>query len=240
MNGDLISLSELLDASAHVGHSTSKWNPKFFPFIHMAKKGIHIIDLIKTIQQISKACMFLKKEVQNGKRVLFVGTKNQASKIVEREAKRCQEFYINQRWPGGLLTNWPTIKLSLKKLQLLEEKEKLDHFNGTSKKEEANIKREIEKLNKYLNGIKGMEKPPDIIIVVDPSRESTTIAECQKLKIPTIGILDTNCNPENVNVPIPANDDSIKAIDLIVSKLSTSICRSKLENNQFIENSTGI
>nr|UNJ15634.1 ribosomal protein S2 [Cyanidiaceae sp.] len=237
MNGDLVSLSELLDASAHIGHGTSKWNPKFFPFIHMTKKGIHIIDLIKTIQQISKACLFLRKEIRTGKKVLFVGTKNQASNIVEREAKKCQEFYINQRWPGGLLTNWPTIKLRLKKLQLLEEKERLGYFNNASKKEEASVRREIQKLNKYLSGIKGMEKPPDIIIIVDPAKESTTVSECYKLKIPTIGILDSNCNPESVNIPIPANDDSIKTIDLILSKLSTDIYISKLDNNQFIENS---
>lgn len=219
----IVSLDELLESGAHFGHQARRWNPKMFPFIYTERNGIHIIDLVQTAQLLTEACVFIKNSAQQGKRFLFLGTKRQAASIIAEEALRSKSFYVNQRWLGGMLTNWLTIRSRVDRLHELEAAEKSGLLNRLPKKEASGCRKELEKLKKHLNGIKHMTKLPDLIIVVDQKRETTAIQECIKLGIPTICILDTNCNPEIVDIPIPANDDAIKSIKLIVSKIADSI-----------------
>nr|YP_009313501.1 Ribosomal protein S2 [Galaxaura rugosa]SCW21755.1 Ribosomal protein S2 [Galaxaura rugosa] len=219
----VVSLEELLESGVHFGHQARRWNPKMFPYIYTERNGIHIIDLVQTAQLLNEAYDFVKTSSRKGKQFLFLGTKRQAAEIISQEALRCNAFYVNQRWLGGMLTNWITIKSRVDRLKELENKYETGLINKLPKKEGAVIKKELEKLRKHLNGIKDMNTLPDIVIVVDQRREVTAIQECIKLGIPTICILDTNCNPEIVDIPIPANDDAIRSIKLIVSKLADAI-----------------
>lgn len=219
----IVTLAELLEAGVHFGHQSKRWNPKMFPYIYTERNGIHIIDLVQTAQLLTEAYKFLEKATEEKKKVLFVGTKRQAAGIISEEAQRCGAFYINQRWFGGMLTNWVTIKSRVERLKDLEYKEASGILAELPKKEAAIIRKELEKLRKNLGGIKNMQELPDVVVIVDQKKESTALQECMKLGIPTIGILDTNCNPELVDIPIPANDDAIRSIKLIISKLTDAI-----------------
>ena len=219
----IVSLTELLEAGVHFGHQARRWNPKMFPYIYTERNGIHIIDLVQTAQLLTEACDFVKKSSKDDKTFLFLGTKRQAAGIIAQEAKRCNSYYVNQRWLGGMLTNWVTIKSRVDRLKALEQQEQEGLIDLLPKKEAAMLRRELSKLRKHLNGIKDMKKIPDLVIIVDQKKESTAIQECMKLGIHTICILDTNCNPELIDIPIPANDDAIRSIKLVVSKIADSI-----------------
>lgn len=218
-----VSLSELLEAGVHFGHQARRWNPKMFPYIYTERNGIHIIDLVQTAQLLTEACDLVQNFSLEGKKFLFLGTKRQASGIVAEQAIRSNSFYVNQRWLGGMLTNWITIKSQVERLKSLEKQEFDGVIDQLPKKEAANLRKELEKLKKHLYGIKNMKKVPDVMVVVDQKREATAIQECIKLGIPTICILDTNCNPDLIDIPIPANDDAIRSIKLILSKIADAI-----------------
>ena len=216
-------LPQLLKAGVHFGHKTYRWNPKMFPYIYTECNGIHIIDLVQTTQLLKKANLFLKLAAKKKKTFLFVSTKRQASKLIAYEARRCNSFYVNNRWLGGMLTNWSTLKNRLNRLKILEKQEIKGVFNLLPKKEAATRQKELDKLRKILSGIKNMKQPPDIAIVIDQKREITAIQECRKLGIPVISIIDTNCDPDLIDIPIPGNDDAVRSIKLILRSLSDSI-----------------
>jgi small subunit ribosomal protein S2 len=219
----VVSLAELLESGVHFGHQTRRWNPKMSPYIFTARNGVHIIDLVQTAELIEDAYDYMRKASSKGKKVLFIGTKRQAAGIIEKEASRCGAYYINQRWLGGMLTNWETIKTRVDHLKELEALDASGAIDRRPKKEASVLRRELSKLQKYLGGIKNMRKVPDIVVIVDQRREYNAIQECQKLGIPIVAMLDTNCNPDNVDIPIPANDDAIRSIKLIVGKLADAI-----------------
>lgn len=219
----IIPLPNLLEAGVHFGHQARRWNPKMFPYIYTERNGIHIIDLVQTAQLLSEACDLVKGLASNNKKFLFIGTKRQAAEIIAEQAIKSSSFYVNQRWLGGMLTNWHTIKLRVDRLKNLEKQEASGFIDHLPKKEASNLRRELNKLKKHLNGIKYMKKIPDVAIIVDQKKEITAVQECSKLGITTICILDTNCNPDLIDIPIPANDDAIRSIDLIVSKISSAI-----------------
>lgn len=223
----IVSLEELLEAGVHFGHQSRRWNPKMFPYIYTERNGIHIIDLVQTSQLLNDAYEIIKTAARANKTFLFLGTKRQAAGIIAREAVRANSFYVNQRWLGGMLTNWVTIKSRVDRLNELIEKDNNGLLDRLPKKEASIMRKELERLNKHLNGIKNMQKLPDLVVVVDQKKEITAIQECIKLGIPTICILDTNCNPEIIDIPIPANDDAIRSIKLIVSKISDAILEGK-------------
>nr|QCI06361.1 ribosomal protein S2 [Dictyurus purpurascens] len=223
----IVSLEELLEAGVHFGHQSRRWNPKMFPYIYTERNGIHIIDLVQTAQLLTEACNFIKNESKLGKTFLFLGTKRQAAGIISKEAIRSNSYYVNQRWLGGMLTNWVTIKARVERLKNLEEQDKAGLINILPKKEASLIYKELYKLRKHLNGIKNMKKLPDLVIIVDQKKEITAIQECLKLGIPTICMLDTNCNPEIIDIPIPSNDDAIRSIKLVMSKISDAILEGK-------------
>jgi len=216
-------LPKLLKAGVHFGHKTYRWNPKMFPYIYAERNGIHIIDLVQTAQLLKKATTFLKLTAKKKKTFLFISTKRQASKLIAYEAKRCNSYYINNRWLGGMLTNWKTLKNRINRLRTLEQEEINGTFKLLPKKELAKRQKELEKLRKLLNGIKKMTKLPDVVIIIDQKREITAIQECRKLGIPIISIVDTNCNPDIIDFPIPGNDDAVRSIKLILRSLSDSI-----------------
>ena len=222
-----ITLSELLDAGVHFGHQASRWNPKMFPYIYTEQNGIHVIDLVQTARLLTHAYTYVQKAAKEGKSFLFIGTKRQATNIIAEEAKKCGAFYVNHRWLGGMLTNWKTVQTRVTYLKELDRKERDGELALLPKKEAALLRREHEKLRQNLDGVKEMTQIPDIAIVVDPKREHTAILECRKLNIPIISILDTNCDPNLVDIPIPANDDAVKSIKLILSKLSDGIISGK-------------
>lgn len=219
----VVSLSELLEAGVHFGHQARRWNPKMFPYIYTERNGIHIIDLVQTAQLLTEAYDFIRNCSSEGKKFLFLGTKRQAAGIIANEALRSNSYYVNQRWLGGMLTNWVTIKSRVERLKELEKQEESGIISQLPKKEAAALRRELYKLKKHLDGIKEMKKLPDLIVIVDQKRETTAIQECIKLGIPTICILDTNCNPEIIDIPIPANDDAIRSIKLVISKIADAI-----------------
>ncbi len=219
----VVSLNQLLESGVHFGHQTRRWNPKMEPFIFTDRNGVHIIDLVQTAQCIEEAYAYLRQASEQGKKVLFVGTKRQAAGIVAQEALRCGSYYVNQRWLGGMLTNWVTIKTRIDRLKDLERRDESGALDRLPKKEASVLRRELEKLRKYLGGIKLMRKLPDIVIIVDQKREYNAVQECQKLNIPIVALLDTNCDPDLVDIGIPANDDAIRSIKLIVSTLANAI-----------------
>ena len=218
-----VSLSELLEAGVHFGHQARRWNPKMFPYIYTERHGIHIIDLVQTAQLLNEACDLIKDLAADNKTFLFVGTKRQAASTIADQATRSNSFYVNQRWLGGMLTNWTTIRSRVERLKNLEKQSSTGIINQLPKKEAACLRKELEKLKKHLGGIKDMKKIPDVVIIVDQKREVTAIQECIKLGIMTLCILDTNCDPDLVDIPIPANDDAIRSIKLIVSKIASAI-----------------
>tara|TARA_B100000683_G_C12391724_1_gene515786 strand:- start:114 stop:803 length:690 start_codon:yes stop_codon:yes gene_type:complete len=223
----LVTLGELLDAGVHFGHQSSRWNPKMFPYIYTEQNGIHVIDLVQTARLLTHACNYVQKAAKEGKQFLFIGTKRQAAGIMAEEATKCGGHYINHRWLGGTLTNWSTVQGRVGYLKEINTKEESGELNALPKKEAAMLRRERDKLQQNLGGLINMGQIPDIAIVVDPKREATAIAECKKLGITIISILDTNCDPNMVDIPIPANDDAIRSIKLIISALSEAIATGK-------------
>jgi small subunit ribosomal protein S2 len=219
----VVSLAQLLESGVHFGHQTRRWNPKMSPYIFTERNGVHIIDLVQTAQLIEEAYDYMRTAAEKGKKVLFVGTKRQAAGIIAQEAARCGAYYVNQRWLGGMLTNWTTIKTRVDRLKELERLEETGAMDLRPKKERSMLRRELAKLQKYLGGIKLMRKVPDIVVVVDLRREYNAVQECQKLDISIVSLLDTNCDPDVADIPIPANDDAIRSIKLIIGKLADAI-----------------
>jgi small subunit ribosomal protein S2 len=222
-----IDLSQLLAAGVHFGHKTHRWNPKMFPYIYSEINNIHILDLVQSATLLKKANLQLENLANQGQTFLFVGTKRQSSSLIAREAKRCESYYVNHRWLGGMLTNWITLKTRIKRLKDLEQEEADKTFNLLTKKEASLRRKELEKLRRYLGGIKNMTKLPDVAIIIDQKREITAIRECRKLRIPIVSILDTNCDPDLIDIPIPGNDDSVTSIKLILTSLTDSIRKGK-------------
>ena len=218
-----VTLAQLLDAGVHFGHKAYRWNPKMFPYIYTERSNIHILDLVQSAQLLKQANKYVQSEAEKNKTFLFVGTKRQASSLIAQEAKRCSSFYVNHRWLGGMLTNWVTLKSRIERLKVLEQQEANEIFAMLPKKEAAIRNKELEKLRRHLDGVKNMENLPDAVIIIDQKRELTAIKECKKLGIPIISILDTNCDPDLVDIPIPGNDDAVRSIKLILKTLSDSI-----------------
>lgn len=223
----VIAMKDLLEAGVHFGHQTRRWNPKMARFIFTERNGIYIIDLQKTVDQIEKAYKLIKEVVEEGGKVLFVGTKKQAQEAIESEAKRSEMFYVNQRWLGGMLTNYNTIKGRIKKLEEYNKMEEDGSLSVLPKKEVATIRAEKEKLAKYLNGIKDMNGMPQLMFVVDPKKEKIAINEAKILGIPVVGLVDTNCDPDEVDIAIPGNDDAIRAVKLITETLANAVIEGK-------------
>ena len=219
----VVSMKELLESGVHFGHATRRWNPKMARYIYTARNGIYIIDLQKTANEIENAYKVLNEIVQNGGKVLFVGTKKQAQEAVKEEATRCGHFYVDQRWLGGTLTNFKTIRRRIKRLKDLYKMEEDGTFNLLPKKEVIQLKHEREKLEKNLGGIKEMTKVPEALFIVDPRKEHNAILEARKLNIPVFGIVDTNCDPDDVDYVIPANDDAIRAVKLVAHVMTNAI-----------------
>lgn len=218
-----ISMKELLEAGVHFGHQTKRWNPKMKKFLFGERNGIYIIDLQKTIKKFEEAWQFIKTISEKGESVLFVGTKRQAAETVREEAERSGMFYVNHRWLGGTLTNFQTIRKSINRLKQLERMQSDGSFEGLSKKEALHLTREIEKLNRVLIGIKEMDRLPGAVVVVDTKRERIAVREARRLGIPVVALVDTNCDPDEIDFPIPGNDDAIRAIKLMVSRLADAV-----------------
>ena len=222
-----ISLEDLLASGAHFGHMTSNWNPNMEEYIFTKKNGVHIIDLYKTIEQLNKSIELVSSTVKKGGSILFVATKKSAKTVVEEEADRCGMFHVTERWLGGTLTNFMTIKKSIKRLHILEKDETSGIAETLTKKELLMRTRERNRLQTQHRGIKDMRRLPDVVIIVDARKETIAIAEAQRLEIPIVAIVDTNTDPRNVDIPIPANDDSIQAIRLLVGTLADAIMEAK-------------
>ena len=218
-----INMSDMLKAGLHFGHQTRRWNPKMKEYIFTERNGIYIIDLQKTVKKIDEAYYFIRDLAMEGGTVLFVGTKKQAQESIEQEAKRCEMFYVNQRWLGGMLTNFKTIQSRINKLRKIEKMEADGDFDLLPKKEVIQLKAEQEKLEKNLGGIKEMKKLPSAMFVVDPRKEHIAILEAKALGIPVVAIVDTNCDPDEADYPIPGNDDAIRAVKLIASKIADAV-----------------
>jgi len=223
----VISMKQLLEAGVHFGHQTRRWNPKMKEYIFTERNGIYIIDLQKTVKKIEEAYNFVRSLSENGQSILFVGTKKQAQESIETEAKRCEMFYVNHRWLGGMLTNFKTIQGRIARLRQIERMEESGDFDLLPKKEVIKLIAEKEKLEKNLGGIKDMKKLPAAVYIVDPRKEHIAIAEARTLKIPIIAIIDTNCDPDEVDYPIPGNDDAIRAVKLITGKLADAVLEGK-------------
>ena len=219
----VISMKQLLEAGVHFGHQTRRWNPKMSRFIFTERTGIYIIDLQKTVKKVEEAYKFVKEVAETGKPILFVGTKKQAQEAIKEEAERCGMYFVNERWLGGMLTNHQTIQTRIKKLRELEKMEEEGVFNVLPKKEVIKLNAEKEKLEKYLGGIKDMPELPGAIFVVDPRKENIAIQEAHRLGIPVVGIVDTNCDPDELDFPIPGNDDAIRAVKLITGAMATAV-----------------
>lgn len=227
----VIAKSYLLEAGVHFGHQAKRWNPKMKEYIFTARDDIHIIDLQKTVEKIEEAYAELLKACENGGKVLFVGTKKQAKEASIEEATRCNSFYVTERWLGGTLTNFRTIRERIKRLTEIENMEKDGKFEVLPKKEVAKIQKEYEKLNKLLCGVRNMDRLPKAIIVVDPRVEINAIREARKLHIPVFGIVDTNCDPDDVDFPIPANDDAVRSVKVVLGVLANAVCEANGINN---------
>lgn len=219
----VVAMKQLLEAGVHFGHQTRRWNPKMAEYIFQARNGIHIIDLQKSSKKLDEAYDFLKNQAEEGKTVLFVGTKKQAQECAKEAAEKCSMYYVNQRWLGGTLTNFKTIRNRIKRLTDIEKMQEDGTFEVLPKKEVILLKKEMEKLEKNLGGIKEMTEIPGVMFVVDPNKEKIAILEARKLGIPVIGLVDTNCNPEDVDYAIPGNDDAIRAVKLIMDVMANAV-----------------
>ena len=232
----VVSMKSLLEAGVHFGHQTRRWNPKMSKFIFTERNGIYIIDLQKTVKQIDDAYNYVRDIVADGGEVLFVGTKKQAQEAIETEAKRCGQHYVSQRWLGGMLTNYKTIKTRINRLHKLYEMEEDGTFDLLPKKEVSQLEREREKLEKNLGGIRKMTKMPSVLFVVDPKKEYIAVHEAKILGIPVVGIVDTNCDPDELDIAIPGNDDAIRAVKLLTSTIADAV----IEANQGREDSEDV
>lgn len=219
----VVSMKQLLEAGVHFGHQTRRWNPKMKQYIFQERNGIYIIDLQKTVKMMDVAYNFIRELSARGGKVLFVGTKKQAQDAIKEEATRCGMFYVNQRWLGGTLTNFQTIKTRIERLKEIEKMEEDGTFEVLPKKEVLVLKREKERLEKFLGGIKEMTEYPDAIFIVDPRKERIAVQEARKLNIPIVAMVDTNCDPDEIDYVIPANDDAIRAVRLITSKIADAV-----------------
>jgi small subunit ribosomal protein S2 len=224
-----IGVKELLDAGVHFGHQTKRWNPKMKPFIFDARNGIHIIDLSKTLNQLEAACNFLGETVRKGNKVLFVGTKKQAQQAVKETAKECGQYYVTERWLGGTLTNFATIKRSVARLKQIEKMETDGTINNYVKQEQSVIRREAARLVKFFDGIRAMDKLPGAMFVVDIKREHNAVAEARRLKLPVVAIVDTNCDPDLVEFPVAGNDDAIRSVRMILATVGQVITQAQAE-----------
>lgn len=232
----VVSMKSLLEAGVHFGHQTRRWNPKMSKFIFTERNGIYIIDLQKTVKQIDDAYNYVRDIVADGGEVLFVGTKKQAQEAIETEAKRCGQHFVSQRWLGGMLTNYKTIKTRINRLHKLYEMEEDGTFDLLPKKEVSQLEREREKLEKNLGGIRKMNKMPSVLFVVDPKKEYIAVHEAKILGIPVVGIVDTNCDPDELDIAIPGNDDAIRAVKLLTSTIADAV----IEANQGREDSEDV
>jgi len=223
-----ISVKQLLEAGAHFGHLTGHWHPRMKSYIFTQRNGIHIIDLEQTVAMLDRACAYVRDLVSNGQSLLFVGTKKQAQEIIEEEAKRCGMYYVNQRWLGGMLTNFSTIQARIDYLVRLEDRRDKGELDYLSKKEKLKVEKEIVRLNKLLGGFKEMTTLPGTLFIADPTKEKIALAEARKVGIPIMAIVDTNCDPTGIDYLIPANDDAIKAIKLICSKIADAVLEGKM------------
>ena len=231
----VVSMKQLLEAGVHFGHQTRRWNPKMARFIFTERNGIYIIDLQKTVKKMDEAYNFVRDLAAEGGKVLFVGTKKQAQESIKNEAERCNQYFVNERWLGGMLTNFQTIEKRVKRLKTLEKQAEDGTFEILPKKEVTLLKHEMEKLQKYLGGIKDMKKLPDALFIIDPKKEEIAVSEARKLHIPIIATVDTNCDPDVIDYPIPANDDAIRAVKLLTGKIADAV----LEGNQGEQNEEG-
>jgi small subunit ribosomal protein S2 len=223
----VISMKQLLEAGVHFGHQTRRWNPKMKEYIYTERNGIYIIDLQKTVKKVDEAYDFIKSVAAEGGNILFVGTKKQAQEAIESEAKRCGMYFVNQRWLGGMLTNHKTIKKRIELLYKLDAMEKDGTFDALPKKEVSELKNKKEKLERFLGGIKEMPKTPSVMFIVDPKKERIAIQEAKSLGIPVVAIIDTNCDPDEVDYPIPGNDDAIRAVKLIAGRMADAIIEAR-------------
>lgn len=219
----VVAMKQLLEAGVHFGHQTRRWDPRMAEYIFQARNGIHIIDLQKTSKKLDEAYEFVRAQAEEGKNILFVGTKKQAQECVKEAAEKCGMFYINERWLGGTLTNFPTIRTRVERLTELERMEEDGTFDILPKKEVALLRKEMDKLNKNLGGIKEMTEIPDVMFIVDPKKEHIAILEAKKLNIPVVGLIDTNCNPNDVDYVIPGNDDAIRAVKLMTDVMANAV-----------------
>lgn len=222
-----ISVKQLLEAGAHFGHQTSRWHPKMKSYIFTHRNGIHIIDLEQTAVMLDRACAFLQDVAAKGQSILFVGTKKQAQEAVEEEAKRCGAYYVNLRWLGGMLTNFATIQARIDYLVRLEDRKARGELDYLPKKERLKLEEEIQRLNRQMGGFKEMTALPGALFIIDPIKEKIALAEAKKMGIPVVAIVDTNCDPSDIDYPIPANDDAIKAIKLVCSTIADAILQGK-------------
>lgn len=223
----VVSMNNLLEAGVHFGHQTKRWNPKMKEYIFTARDDIYIIDLEKTVSCLERAYEELKKISENGGKFIFVGTKKQASEVAKEEAIRSESFYVTERWLGGTLTNFRTIRRRIKRLDEIEKMETDGTFDLLPKKEVIGIKKEYEKLSKVLSGIRNMEKLPDAMIIVDPKKEANAIREARKLNIPVFGLVDTNCDPDDVDYVVPGNDDAVRSVKIVLGVMNNAICEGK-------------
>ena len=223
----VVAMKQLLEAGVHFGHQTRRWDPKMAEYIFQARNGIHIIDLQKTSKKIDEAYEFLRSQAEEGKTVLFVGTKKQAQECIKEAAEKCGMYYVDQRWLGGMLTNFSTIKTRIQRLKDIEKMQEDGTFDVLPKKEVINLKKEMDKLEANLGGIKEMEELPGVLFIVDPKKEYNAINEAKKLNIPVVGIVDTNCDPEVLDYPIPGNDDAIRSVKLITDAMANAIIEGK-------------
>ncbi len=220
---EIVSVKQLLEAGAHFGHQTSRWHPRMKKYIFTKREGIHIIDLEQTTTMLAKACEFITQVVADGGKVLFVGTKKQAQEAIEEAATRCNMYYVNQRWIGGVLTNFATIQSRIDYLVRLEDQQARGEFSRLPKKEALKLEKEIARLNKQMGGFKEMTSIPSVLFIVDPPKEKIALAEAKRMGIPVVAIADTSCNPDELDYPIPANDDAIRAIKLICNKIADAV-----------------
>ncbi len=235
----VISMKQLLEAGVHFGHQTRRWNPKMAEYIFTERNGIYIIDLQKTVKKIEEAYYFVRDVAESGKSVLFVGTKKQAQESIETEAKRCEMFYVNQRWLGGMLTNYKTIQQRVARLRKIEQMEKNGDFALFTKKEGIKLNLERDKLEKNLGGIKDMRGIPGCLFVVDPRKEHIAMMEARSLGVPIVAIVDTNCDPDEVDYVIPGNDDAIRAVKLIASKIADAVIEGRQGESMAKEEENG-
>ena len=229
---NVVSMKSLLEAGVHFGHQTRRWNPKMAPYIYTERNGIYIIDLQKTVKKLEEAYNFVRQLSENGQSLLFVGTKKQAQEAIKDEAARCGQYYVNARWLGGMMTNFRTIRKRIDRMDQLAKMKENGTFELLPKKEVAKLELEMEKLDKYLGGVKNMKTLPKAMFIVDPHKERIAVAEARKLNIPIVAIVDTNCNPDEIDYVIPGNDDAIRAVKLIAGAMADAVLEGKQGNQE--------